>query len=114
MKIVEIKGRVLKVPRFPYCWRDGFPRAPAEPDGFLLQVIAENALRMGSKATVSPRGAAKCWDGRPAQPAQTADGRRKRAGVRVDLPAVVGSGANGDRDCRSSVGVLKLDGKVIA
>ena len=65
MKIVEIKGRVLKVPRFPYCWRDGFPRAPAEPDGFLLQVIAENALRMGSKATVSPRGAAKCWDGRP-------------------------------------------------
>ena len=44
MKIAEIKGRVLKVPRFPYRWRDGFPRAPAERDGFLLQVIADNGV----------------------------------------------------------------------
>ena len=44
MKIKEIKGRVLNVPRFPYRWRDGFPRAPAERDAFLLQVIAENGV----------------------------------------------------------------------
>lgn len=44
MKIREIKGRVLKVPRFPYRWRDGFPRAPAERDAYLLQVIADNGL----------------------------------------------------------------------
>ena len=44
MKITEIKGRVLKVPRFSYRWRDGFPRAPAERDAFLLQVVADNGV----------------------------------------------------------------------
>ncbi|MBV7334113.1 hypothetical protein KFU94_38945 [Chloroflexi bacterium TSY] len=42
MIINEIKGRVLKVPHFGYRWRDGFPRAPAERDTFLLQVVADN------------------------------------------------------------------------
>ena len=44
MKIKEIKCRVLKVPRSSYRWRDGFPRAPAERDSFLLQVTAENGV----------------------------------------------------------------------
>ncbi|MBT4978110.1 MAG: mandelate racemase [Gemmatimonadetes bacterium] len=44
MKIKEIKCRVLKVPRSSYRWRDGFPRAPAERDAFLLQVTAENGV----------------------------------------------------------------------
>ena len=59
MKIAEIKGRVLKVPRFSYRWRDGFPRAPAERDGFLLQVIADNGVEGHCIAT--RRGAELGW-----------------------------------------------------
>ena len=34
----------MEVPRFGYRWRDGFPRASAERDAFLLQVVADNGL----------------------------------------------------------------------
>ena len=34
----------MKVPRFGYRWRDGFPRASAERDAFLLQVVGDNGL----------------------------------------------------------------------
>ena len=43
MKIREIKGRVLKVPRFPYRWRDGFPQGQA------LHVLSRRPVDLGNK-----------------------------------------------------------------